>query len=62
MSTIMPKGKKVQDALKWISSQGKERKDVKKLVQEAGFQFNLNPKEEEYLRRLFENGDEQTER
>ena len=61
MSTIMPKGKRVQDALKWISSQDKETKSLKKLVQEAGFQFNLTPKEEEYLRRLFENGEEQTE-
>lgn len=58
MSTIMPKGKKVQDALKWISSQGKTDKDIKHLVQDASFHFNLTPKEEEYLRRLFENGDQ----
>jgi hypothetical protein len=62
MSTIMPKGKKVQDALKWISSQDRSQKDLKKLVQEASFHFNLNPKEEDYLRRLFLNGEEQTDR
>jgi hypothetical protein len=61
MSTIMPKGKKVQDALKWISGQDRSQKDLKKLVQEASFQFNLNPKEEDYLRRLFLNGEEQTD-
>ncbi len=54
MSTIMPKQKRVQDALKWISEYSKA-KDTKqdKLLQEAVFRFNLTPKEEEYLIHLF---------
>ncbi len=54
MSTVMPKDKKVQDAFRWISEQASENKDYKKLIQEAAFKYNLNPKQEDYLKRLFQ--------
>lgn len=50
----MPKDKKVQDAFRWISEQASENKDYKKLIQEAAFKYNLNPKQEDYLKRLFQ--------
>ncbi len=52
MSTIVPEEKKIQDALKWIS-EGRERRDIKELIQEASLKFNLSPKEEKYLYHLF---------
>ncbi len=53
MTTVMPEGKRVRDALQWISDQGKESENQDKLVQDAVFRFNLTPKEEEYLYHLF---------
>ncbi len=58
MSTIMPDEKKMRDALQWIS-ENMGLKDTEDLVKEASFRFNLNPKEEEYLRRLFKNKEEE---
>ena len=55
MSTVMPEGKRVRDALHWISEQGSESGDQQKLVREAVFHFNLTPKEEAYLQHLFAN-------
>ena len=52
MSTIMPNEKKMRDALEWMSINRGKRSDSE-LLKEASFKFNLNPKEEEYLRRLF---------
>lgn len=52
MSTIMPKEKKIQDALKWIS-ENRQFKKIEDLIKEAIFKYNLDPKQEEYLRRLF---------
>ncbi len=53
MSTVMPDEKKIQDALKWISAQKDEGRPEKILVQEACFRFNLTPKQEQYLLRLY---------
>ncbi|MFP4630521.1 MAG: hypothetical protein ACLFMQ_07330 [Desulfohalobiaceae bacterium] len=59
MSTIMPEEKKIQDALKWISGQKEEQcKSERLLVQEAAFRFNLTPKQEQYLLRLYFGQDE----
>ena len=51
MATIQPKGEKVRQAVKWISSelQEDEKKPIQKLIQQAALQFNLSPAEEEYL-------------
>ena len=56
MATIMPEEKKVQDALRWISARRGER-SIKELIREASFQFNLTPKNEEYLYRLLKEED-----
>ncbi|MFP4391972.1 MAG: hypothetical protein ACOC43_04920 [Desulfohalobiaceae bacterium] len=59
MSTIMPNEKKLQDALKWIGAQKEEQgKSEQVLVQEAAFRFNLTPKQEQYLLRLYCGQDE----
>jgi len=52
MATIMPKEKRVQDALRWISEH-REEKEIRDLIREASFHFNLTPKNEDYLYRLF---------
>jgi hypothetical protein len=48
MTTIMPKGERVRQAVKWISAERMEddKKPMKKLIQEAALKFNLSPKEE----------------
>ena len=55
MATIRPKGEKVRNAVKWISENLKEdeTKAISILIQEAGAQFNLSPKDEEFLRSFY---------
>jgi len=55
MATIRPKGEKVRHAVKWISENLKEdeTKAISILIQEAGAQFNLSPKDEEFLRSFY---------
>jgi hypothetical protein len=54
MTTIMPEGDAIRQAVKWIS----EKRDLdsriptQKLVDEAGLKFNLSPKEQEFLLRF----------
>ena len=51
MSTIMPKGENLRQAVKWISSERSEDEHhaISGLIQEASLKFNLSPKEEEFL-------------
>jgi hypothetical protein len=51
VSTIQPKGEKMRQAVKWISEKRKEdeSRSFHVLIQEASQQFNLSPKEEEFL-------------
>ena len=51
MGTIQPKGEKVRQAVKWISSelQEDEKKSIPKLIRQAALRFNLSPVEEESL-------------
>ncbi len=51
MSTIMPKGENIRRAVKWIADERLEDagKDLKKLVNDAAFKFNLAPNEQEFL-------------
>ncbi|GAB6162154.1 hypothetical protein JCM12298_13130 [Desulfothermus naphthae] len=58
MSTIIPEEKKLRDAITWISENKGNKKD-EELIKEASFRFNLNPKEEEYLIRVFLKQDKQ---
>ena len=55
MATIQPKGEKVRQAVKWISEARleDEGKSIPLLIQEAAGQFNLSPKDEEFLRSFY---------
>ena len=48
MATIMPKGDKIRQAVKWISAERTEdeAKPLGALIQKAALRFNLSPKEE----------------
>lgn len=48
MATMMPKGDRIRQAVKWISAEKTEddAKPVGALIQEAAMRFNLSPKEE----------------
>jgi len=61
MATLQPQGEKLRKAVKWISEKRKENPDINsvKLVDEAGFQFDLTPKESEFLLRFVKNDDHQ---
>ena len=61
MSTLQPQGEKLRKAVKWISEKRKENPDINpvKLVDEAGFQFDLTPKDSEFLLRFVKNDDHQ---
>ncbi|RLB12550.1 MAG: hypothetical protein DRG39_01620 [Deltaproteobacteria bacterium] len=56
MTTIMPKGEKLRNAVKWISAelQGPNADSLLSLIEKAALQFNLSPKEEEYLKIFYE--------
>jgi hypothetical protein len=51
MATVLPKGEKIRQAVKWISGERleDENKEILLLIQEASYQFNLSPKEENFL-------------
>ena len=55
MATIQPKGEKIRQAVKWISEKRKEDKNrsISRLIGEASAQFNLSPKDEEFLRSFY---------
>jgi hypothetical protein len=55
MSTVMPEGKNVQNAIKWISANFEENENqaVKPLVEKAVFKFDLSPKDTEFLLGFF---------
>lgn len=56
MSTVQPRGAKMRQALKWIS--GKKQDDetipIAIIIQEAALQFNLSPKEEDFLMSFYQ--------
>ncbi len=55
MSAIMPKGEKLRQAVKWISENRKEDESasISLLIEKAALQFNLSPKDEEFLRNFY---------
>ena len=57
MTTIQPKGEIVRRAVKWISEMRKEDESraIEPLIERASQQFNLSPKEEDFLRSFYEN-------
>jgi hypothetical protein len=56
MATIMPKGEKLRQAVKWISSERTEERQqaITGLIQAASLRFNLSPREEAFLYTFFE--------
>lgn len=61
MSNIQPQGEQLKKAVKWISDKRMENTDANlaKLVDEASFQFDLSPKDSEFLLRFVKNDDSQ---
>jgi len=61
MSTLQPQGDKLKKAIKWISEKRKQTPDINlvKLVDDAGFQFDLSPKDSQFLLRLVKTNDDQ---
>lgn len=59
MATIQPKGEPLRQAVKWISAQRQqdEGKALTSLIQEAALRFNLSPKDEEFLRGFYREGE-----
>ena len=57
MATIQPKGESVRRAVKWISEMRKEDESraMESLIERASQQFNLSPKEEDFLRSFYKN-------
>jgi hypothetical protein len=55
MSTIMPKGENLRQAVQWISEGRKEDacKSIDILIEKAALKFNLSPKEEDFLRSFY---------
>ena len=55
MATIQPKGEKVRQAVRWISSERleDEKRPFSSLISEAASRYNLSPAEEEYLRGFY---------
>lgn len=58
MATIMPKGEKIRQAVRWISEEMKadESSNLAKLIEKAAYKFNLSPKEEEELKAFYGKG------
>ncbi|MDI6796229.1 MAG: hypothetical protein QMD09_04755 [Desulfatibacillaceae bacterium] len=57
MSTILPKGENLRKAVKWICERRKDEENVNipKLLDEACVQFNLSPKDADFLARHIKN-------
>jgi hypothetical protein len=55
MSTIMPEGDEIRNAIKWVSMNLEENADqpMSKLVEKAVFKFDLSPADSEFLMNFF---------
>ena len=55
MATIMPKGDKLRQAVKWISDMRTEEEtaSIPMLIENAALRFNLSPKEQEFLESFY---------
>ena len=55
MGTIMPEGEDIKRAIKWISLRREETPEMPmaKLIEEAAFQFDLSPLDQEFLMGFF---------
>jgi hypothetical protein len=55
MTTVMPEGKAVRRAVKWISGELQEdpNKSIQILINDAVLHFDLSPKEAEFLSEFY---------
>lgn len=54
MTTIMPEGDEIRNALKWICDERKaEQGSLKELINKAALNFDLSPVETDFLYRFF---------
>ena len=54
MSSIVPEGAAIRKAVQWISKmRGERNASLATLIDEACVQFNLSPKDSEFLSRFF---------
>ncbi|MBN2179145.1 MAG: hypothetical protein JW743_06920 [Deltaproteobacteria bacterium] len=55
MTVVQPKGEKMRQAIKWISSkiQDDDGTPISKLIMKAGQEFNLSPMESEFLTNFY---------
>lgn len=55
MTVIMPEGEMIRKAVRWISDEreGGGKKPLMTLIEEAGKNFNLSPKECDFLIHFF---------
>ncbi len=55
MGTVMPEGEDIKRAIKWISLRREEAPEIPtaKLIEEAAFQFDLSPLDQEFLTGFF---------
>jgi hypothetical protein len=58
MAAILPEGEELRRAVKWISGEMRANPDktFQKLVNDAVFQFDLSPKDAEYLIAFYRKG------
>ena len=58
MTTVMPEGKAISRAVKWISGELQEdpSKSIQILVNDAVLRFDLSPKEAEFLTEFYRKG------
>ncbi len=56
MTTIMPEGEDMRRAIKWISARREETPEMPlfMLIEEAAFQFDLSPLDQEFLTGFFQ--------
>jgi hypothetical protein len=61
MSNIQPKGEQLKKAIKWMSEKRRETPDINlvKLVDDVSLQFDLSPKDSEFLLRFVKNDQHQ---
>lgn len=55
MSTVIPQGETIRNAVKWISGKLREddRINIQRLIQEAAVKYNLSPRDEDFLRLFY---------
>jgi hypothetical protein len=55
MTTMLPEGEDIRRAIKWISVRREDAPEMtlQKLIQEAAFQFDLSPLDQEFLTGFF---------